>query len=70
MADQDRASTEPNHDRILNPVPITPSHETERPAGLAFDVEKGTDLPGVPAGTRLPRTQEPHRRRRWGAAQG
>jgi hypothetical protein len=50
MADQDQTSTKPTPDRILNPVPVTPSRETERPAGLAFDVEKGADLPGVPVG--------------------
>jgi hypothetical protein len=55
MADQDQASTEPTPDKVLDPVPVTPSRETERPAGLAFDVEKGTDLPGVPAGDQTPK---------------
>jgi hypothetical protein len=55
MADQDQARTEPASDRALNPVPVTPSRETERPAGLAFDVEKGTELPGVPAGDQTPK---------------
>ena len=55
MDDQDQASTEPTPDRVLNPVPVTPSRETERPAGLAFDVEKGADLPGVPAGDQTPK---------------
>ena len=55
MADQDQASTEPAPDRARNPVPVTPSRETERPAGLAFDVEKGADLPGVPAGDQTPK---------------
>jgi hypothetical protein len=55
MADQDQASTEPASDRALNPVPVAPSRETERPAGLAFDVEKGTELPGVPAGDQTPK---------------
>jgi hypothetical protein len=50
VADQDQASTERAPDKVLNPVPVTPSRETERPAGLAFDVEQGADLPGVPAG--------------------
>jgi hypothetical protein len=44
-----QASTEPTPDKVLNPVPATPSRETERPAGLAFDVEQGANLPGVPA---------------------
>jgi hypothetical protein len=55
MADQDQASTEPAPDKVLNPVPVTASRETERPAGLAFDVEKGADLPGVPAGDQTPK---------------
>jgi hypothetical protein len=55
MDDQDQASTEPPPDTVLNPVPVTPSRETERPAGLAFDVEKGADLPGVPVGDQTPK---------------
>jgi hypothetical protein len=55
MADQDQASIEPTPDKILNPVPVTPSRETERPAGLAFDVEQGVNLPGVPVGTQAPK---------------
>jgi len=55
MTDQDQTSTEPTPDRIRNPVPVTPSRETERPAGLAFDVEKGAGLPGVPVGDQTPK---------------
>ena len=55
MADQDQASTEPTPDKVLNPVTVTPSRETERPAGLAFDVEQGADLPGVPTGDQTPK---------------
>jgi hypothetical protein len=33
---------------------VTPSEETERPEGLAFDVEKGADLSGVPVGDQTP----------------
>jgi hypothetical protein len=54
MADQDQASTELAPGKVLNPVPVTPSRETE-PAGLAFDVEQGADLPGVPAGDQTPK---------------
>jgi hypothetical protein len=32
------------------PVPVTPSGNTKRPEGLAFDVEDGADLSGVPTG--------------------
>jgi hypothetical protein len=55
MADQAQASTEPTPGKVLNPAPVTPSRQTERPAGLAFDVEKGADLPGVPAGDQTPK---------------
>ncbi len=49
MADQDRTSTEQAH--VVKPVPVTPSDQTERPEGLAFDVAKNADLHGVPAGS-------------------
>lgn len=49
MADQDRESAE------MTPNPVTPSENTERPEGLAFDVEDGADLPGVPTGDQHPR---------------
>lgn len=55
MADQDQASTEPTSDKVLNPVPVTRSRETERPPGLAFDVEQGANLPGVPTGDQAPK---------------
>ena len=55
MADQDQASIESTPEKVLDPVPVTPSRETERPAGLAFDVEQGADLPGVPAGDQTPK---------------
>ena len=55
MDNQDQASTEPTPDGVLDPVPVTASRETERPAGLAFDVEKGADLPGVPTGDQTPK---------------
>ena len=54
MVDQNRTSTEPAHGKVLKAVPVTPSVETERPEGLAFDVEKGTGLPGVPVGDQTP----------------
>jgi hypothetical protein len=37
-----------------NPVPVSPSEKTERPEGLAFDVEDGARLPGVPIGDQHP----------------
>ena len=38
----------------MKAVAVTPSGETERPEGLAFDVEKGADLPGVPVRDQAP----------------
>ncbi len=55
MADQHGESTEPPQDPGLRPAPVTPSEETERPEGLAFDVEEGAPLPGVPVGDQRPR---------------
>jgi hypothetical protein len=55
MANQDQTSTEPTPTGSSTRYPSPPSRETERPAGLAFDVEKGTDLPGVPAGDQAPK---------------
>lgn len=40
------------------PMPVTPSDETERPEGLAFDVEKDADLSGVPTGDQTPENPE------------
>jgi hypothetical protein len=54
MVDQDRTGTEPAHGKVLKAVPVTPSEGTERPEGLAFDVEKGAGLPGVPVGDQTP----------------
>ena len=34
---------------------VPPSDVTEKPEGLAFDVEKGADLPGVPVGDQTPK---------------
>ena len=55
MADEDRASAEPAQDRTMKAAAVTPSGGTERPEGLAFDVEKAADLPGVPVGDQTPR---------------
>ena len=58
MVDQNRTGIEPAHGKVLKAVPVTPSEETERPKGLAFDVEKGVGLPGVPVGDQNPRNPE------------
>lgn len=53
MAEQDRVS-QPPRDKVVQPLPVTPSEKTQRPEGLAFDVEKGADLSGVPVGDQTP----------------
>ena len=55
MVDQDRTGTERAHGKVVKAVPVTPSEETERADGLAFDVEKGAELPGVPVGDQTPK---------------
>jgi hypothetical protein len=50
MAEQGRASADTTQNRTMRSVAVTPSEDTERPDGLAFDVEKGADLAGVPVG--------------------
>ena len=54
MADQERADTEPVRHRVPGTLPVTPSGRTEQPEGLAFDVEPGADLTGVPADDQSP----------------
>ena len=51
MTDQDRKSAA----MTANPVPVSPSENTQRPEGLAFDVQDGAGLPAVPAGDQHPR---------------
>jgi hypothetical protein len=50
MADQDQASTEPTSDRVLKPVPVTPSRETERPAGRHSTWRKAPTCPETQPG--------------------
>jgi len=50
MAEQDPAGANTTQNRTMRSVAVTPSEDTERPDGLAFDVEKGADLAGVPVG--------------------
>jgi hypothetical protein len=38
----------------IGPLPVIPSDKAERPDGLAFDVEPGADLTGVPVGDQAP----------------
>ena len=46
MAERNRASADSTQNTMKSAA-VTPSEDTERPDGLAFDVEKGADLPGV-----------------------
>jgi hypothetical protein len=54
MTDQDQPNAKPARHQDPDPLPVTPSDETERPGGLAFDVEPGADLTGVPTGDQAP----------------
>jgi hypothetical protein len=65
MVGQDWTGTERADSKVLKAVLVTPSKETERAEGLAFDVEKGADLPGVPVGHQVPRTLAPTTQSRW-----
>ena len=47
MVNQDQTGTEPAHGKVQEAVPVTPSEGTQRPEGLAFDVDKDAALPGV-----------------------
>jgi hypothetical protein len=51
------ANDDPASSRQQDPVPlpVTPSDQAQRPDGLAFDVESGADLSGVPTGHQVPR---------------
>ena len=55
MADTDRPGAESTHHMASDPLPVKPSDKTERPEGLAFDVEPGADLTGVPVGDQTAR---------------
>ena len=54
MADQDESGSESARHQVPAALPATPSDEAGRPEGLAFDVEPGADLTGVPAGEQVP----------------
>jgi hypothetical protein len=58
MADRDRASGDTSRNRTMKSAAVAPSVDTERPDGLAFDVEKGADLPGVPVGDQTARNPD------------
>jgi hypothetical protein len=58
MAEQGRADADTTQNRTMKSAAVTPSEDTERPDGLAFDVEKGADLPGVPVGDQTARNPD------------
>ena len=55
MAEQERQDPAATRHQSPDPLPVTPSDHAERPEGLAFDVEPGADLTGVPVGDQAPR---------------
>jgi hypothetical protein len=55
MAEQERQDPAAARHQSPDPLPVTPSDKAERPEGLAFDVEPGADLTGVPVGDQAPR---------------
>jgi hypothetical protein len=55
MAEQERQDAASSRDQSPDPLPVMPSDQAERPEGLAFDVEPGADLTGVPVGNQSPR---------------
>jgi hypothetical protein len=44
------------HDK--EPMPTTPSKETERPEGVSFDIPKGADTSGMPTEDQTPQNPE------------
>lgn len=51
----DPADAAVNRHQTPGPLAVTPSGKVPRPDGLAFDVEPGADLTGVPTGDQTPR---------------
>jgi hypothetical protein len=58
MTDQERTGTSTTEGRTMKSAAVTPSEDTDRPDGLAFDVEKGAELPGVPVGDQTARNPD------------
>lgn len=54
-ATYDPADAAANRHQAPGPLATAPSGEIPRPEGLAFDVEPGADLTGVPVGDQTPR---------------
>ena len=51
----DPADAAANRHQAPGPLAATPSGKMPRPEGLAFDVQPGSDLTGMPAGDQTPR---------------
>jgi hypothetical protein len=58
MTEQNRTRTDTAQSKTMKSAAVTPSDHTERPDGLAFDIETGADLPGVPVGDQTPRNPD------------
>jgi hypothetical protein len=54
-ATYDPADAATNRHQAPGPLPLAPSDKMPRPEGLAFDVEPGADLTGVPVADQSPR---------------
>jgi hypothetical protein len=54
-ATYDPADAAANRHQAPRPLAVTPSDKMPRPEGLAFDVEPGADLTGMPVGDQTPR---------------
>lgn len=54
MTEQNRTRTGTPQGKTMKSAAVAPSEHTERPEGLAFDIETGADLPGVPVGDQTP----------------
>jgi hypothetical protein len=54
----DPADAAANRHQAPGPLAVTPSDKMPRPEGLAFDVEPGADLTGMPVGDQTPRNPD------------
>jgi hypothetical protein len=54
MTEQNRTRVGPTQSKTMRSPAVAPSEHTQRPDGLAFDIETGADLPGVPVGDQTP----------------
>src|SRR3984957_4535695 len=58
MTEENRTRTDTAQSKTMKSAAVTPSDHTERPDGLAFDIETGADMPGGRGGDAARRTRE------------